>query len=214
MTKTSIANKIIKDILDSYHLEYLIKKVHDYWHNTDENKHLDNISSTPKITPSTELDNSTVTDNFIEKETEVIPVWARSLEDQHQILEKIRNISDIADIFEHNRENTELSILSFIVMSSQWNTLVSIWQACADQCKHTKEQPPQEYLEVLNNALYLHNFTLLDNKASLKNPVVGETYDYKYHHQVSGCEKSITKVLLPALYASSNNLFKTALVIT
>ena len=214
MTKTSIANKIIKDIADSPNLKYLIKNIHNYWHNADEKKYLNNISSTSKITPSTELDNSTVTDNFIEKEIEVTPVWAHSLKAQHQILEKIRNISDIADMFEYNRENSELSILSFIVISSQWNTLVNIWQACADQCKHTKEQPPQEYLEVLNNALYLYNLTLSDNRASLKAPLVGDIYDYNLQNKVAGNNKNITKVLLPALYSASNKIDKTALVIT
>lgn len=200
MAKKSIISRTIKIFVGS--------------NNTDESEHQNTILSTQKITPSTELDNSIVTDNFIEKEIEVMPIWAFPLENQHQILEKIRNISDIADIFEYDRENSELSILSFIVISSQWNTLVNIWQACADQCKRTQEQPPQEYLEVLNNALYLYNLTLSNSKASLKNPVVGETYNYNHHNQISGCEKSITKVLLPALYTASNNLCKTALVIT
>lgn len=209
---------VIKKISASSELVSLVSAISDALNESERNVSGNNINQ--KNIQKYQSDNimqsktSISLSSFSEKKVETLPLWVDSLENQYQILEKIKHLSDIARIFGYDKENNELNMLSFIVISSQWNTLVDIWQACADQCKKNQEKPASEYCEILHNSLYLYNLTLSSNKASLKEPVLGEIYDYKLHYQLSGCEKSITKVLLPALYTASNELFKNALVIT
>ena len=218
MAKKPNVNKVIKDILDSHNLEYLIKKIHYCWHNADEIKLQGNNlldQQTNKFTPSKETKSCSATEKFIEKEVEVIPVWASSLEKQYQLMSRISSLSDIACIFSYDaNQDIHINLLRFITRSAEWINVVNIWNACADQCKNTQEQPPKEYIEVLSNALYLYNLTLSDNKASLKSPVVGDIYDYNLHYKITGGNKNITKVLLPALYSASNKIDRMALVIT
>lgn len=209
---------VIKKISASSELANLVSAISNALNESECNVSVNNINQKNnekyKSDDSIKIKTDISSNDFSEKKFEALPLWVHSLETQHQILEKIKNLSDIAPIFGYDKENNELNMLSFIVISSQWTTLVNIWQACADQCKKNQEKPADEYFEILNNSLYLYNLTLSNNKASLKEPVLGEIYDYKLHFQLSGCEKSITKVLLPALYTASNELFRNALVIT
>lgn len=218
MAKKPNVNKLIKEILDSHNLEYLIRKIHYCWHNADEIKFQDNNlidQQTNKFTLSKETKKNAAIENFIEKKVEVTPVWALSLEKQYQLMNRVSSLSDIARIFSYDvNQDIHINLLRFITRSAEWVNVVSIWNACADKCKCTQEQPPKEYFEVLINALYLYNLTLSDNKASLKSPVVGDVYDYNLQHEVAGGNKNITKVLLPALYSASNKIDKMALVIT
>jgi len=218
MTKKPNVNKVIKDILDSHNLEYLIKKIHYCWHNADEikfqdNNLLDQQTSKSPLPKSTK--NNTAIENFIEKKVEITPVWALSLEEQYQLMSRVSSLSDIARIFSYDaNQDIHINLLRFITRSAEWINVVNIWNACADKCKRTQERPPKEYFELLSNALYLYNLTLSDNKASLKSPAVGDVYDYNLQHTISGGNKNITKVLLPALYSAFNKIDKTALVIT
>ncbi len=211
MAKVPSINKVIKEIVDSSHLEYLIKKIHDYWHNADENNLQNTNLSNPKTILPTEIKNKPL----IEKEIEVTPSWALSLEQQYQLMIQISTLPDIVRIFAYDEnQETHINLLRFIARSADWITVVDIWNTCADQCKRTQEQPLKEYFEVLSNALYLYNLTLSDNRARLKAPVVGDLYDYNLQNKAAGNNKNITKVLLPALYSASNKIDKMALVIT
>jgi len=218
MAKTPNINKVIKEILDGQNLEYLIKKIHYYWHSADEIKFSKNNLLDQKVNrtiPSKGIRSSATIEKPIESKTEVIPVWALSLEEQYQLMNRISSISDIACIFSYNAsQDVHINLLRFITRSADWVNVVNIWNTCASQCKHTQEHVSKEYFEVLDNALYLYNLTLSDKKASLKSPAVGDIYDYNLHHEIAGGNKNITKVLLPALYSASNKIDKTALVIT
>ena len=209
---------IIKKISASSELANLVCAINSALNESECNLSVSSINQTniKKYESNSIIQNKTGTPliNISEEKVEILPLWISSLQAQYQILENIKRLPDIASIFGYSKENQEIDMLSFIVISGQWNTLVDIWQACADQCKQTKEKLAEEYYEILDNSLYLYNLTLSNNKASLKKPVLGEVYDYKIHYQLAGHEKFITKILLPSLYTASNESFKNALVIT
>lgn len=153
-------------------------------------------------------------DKIIKEFVEVLPSWAIGLESQYHYFRRLKDFPELQPILLQVNIEQPTAILSFISCSSQWSNVLRVWDKLADHCKQNKNEITVERLEILENALFLYNLSLLHNHAQLRKPSVNDDYDYSLHHQVLGVGGRIQTVLLPALYSASGEKVKPALVIT
>lgn len=135
--------------------------------------------------------------------------WAKSLEAEHKFLKQVQSHAQLSDILlPHGGDN----VLQLIATAAQWNNVLRVWEVLANQVKNTQQKISETEQKILEHSINLYNFTLLNSKAELRVPQIEARYDYTIHHQVSGSGRSISQVLLPALYSADEKI-KPALVI-
>lgn len=136
--------------------------------------------------------------------------WANSLKSEFEFLKQVKSHSEISKILLPNGDD---NILQLIATASQWDNVLRVWDALANQVKNTQKEVSATEQQILAHSVILYNLTLLNSQTELRMPEIDTRYDYNIHHQVSGSGRSISQVLLPALY-SNNEKIKSALVIT
>ena len=153
-------------------------------------------------------------DRIVEKLVEVTPEWVDSLKpflDEVEFFEKVSQEPALAQILLPNQSN---NIKQLVVNSSQWNTILRIWDELAVAVKSQQRAISQNQKVILLHCLKLFNLTLSNRQVRLDSPEVGDSYDYEIHEQVMGDGDSITQVLLPSLCNAGDERVRPALVAT
>lgn len=153
-------------------------------------------------------------EKIVEKQVEITPQWATRLEQQYNYFQKLKHFPELKPILIQNSQDEQIALLSFISCSSQWQNIIRVWDKLAEHCKNTQQPIEAEYLEFLQNTLFLYNLTLSSSQTELRSPKVNDDYDFGNHTQIAGTGSSISQILLPALYSPSGEKVKSALVIT
>ena len=161
-----------------------------------------------------EIEKIVYQDRIVEKLVEVKPAWVDSLKpflDEVEFFEKVSQEPALAQILLPNQSN---NIKQLVVNSSQWNTILRIWDELADAVKSQQRAISQNQKVILLHCLKLFNLTLSNRQVRLDSPEVGDSYDYEIHEQVMGDGDSITQVLLPSLCNAGDERVRPALVAT
>ena len=161
-----------------------------------------------------EIEKIVYQDRIVEKLVEVTPEWVNSLKpflDEVEFFEKVSQEPALAQILLPNQSN---NIKQLVVNSSQWNTILRIWDELADAVKSQQRAISQNQKVILLHCLKLFNLTLSNRQVRLDSPEVGDSYDYEIHEQVMGDGDSITQVLLPSLCNAGDERVRPALVAT
>lgn len=161
-----------------------------------------------------EIEKIVYQDRIVEKLVEVKPAWVDSLKpflDEVEFFEKVSQEPALAQILLPNQSN---NIKQLVVNSSQWNTILRIWDELAVAVKSQQRAISQNQKVILLHCLKLFNLTLSNRQVRLDSPEVGDSYDYKIHEQVMGDGDSITQVLLPSLCNAGDERVRPALVAT
>lgn len=161
-----------------------------------------------------EIEKIVYQDRIVEKLVEVIPEWVDSLKpflDEVEFFEKVSQEPALAQILLPNQSN---NIKQLVVNSSQWNTILRIWDELAVAVKSQQRAISQNQKVILLHCLKLFNLTLSNRQVRLDSPEVGDSYDYEIHEQVMGDGDSITQVLLPSLCNAGDERVRPALVAT
>lgn len=161
-----------------------------------------------------EIEKIVYQDRIVEKLVEVKPAWVDSLKpflDEVEFFEQVRQEPDLAQILLPNQSN---NIKQLVVNSSQWNTILRIWDELAVAVKSQQRAISQNQKVILLHCLKLFNLTLSNRQVRLDSPEVGDSYDYEIHEQVMGDGDSITQVLLPSLCNAGDERVRPALVAT
>lgn len=161
-----------------------------------------------------EIEKIVYQDRIVEKLVEVTPEWVDSLKpflDEVEFFEKVSQEPALAQILLPNQSN---NIKQLVVNSSQWNTILRIWDELAVAVKSQQRAISQNQKVILLHCLKLFNLTLSNRQVRLDSPEVGDSYDYEIHEQVMGDGDSITQVLLPSLCNAGDERVRPALVAT
>ena len=161
-----------------------------------------------------EIEKIVYQDRIVEKLVEVKPAWVDSLKpflDEVEFFEKVSQEPALAQILLPNQSN---NIKQLVVNSSQWNTILRIWDELAVAVKSQQRAISQNQKVILLHCLKLYNLTLSNRQVRLDSPEVGDSYDYEIHEQVMGDGDSITQVLLPSLCNAGDERVRPALVAT
>ena len=161
-----------------------------------------------------EIEKIVYQDRIVEKLVEVKPAWVDSLKpflDEVEFFEKVSQEPALAQILLPNQSN---NIKQLVVNSSQWNTILRIWDELAVAVKSQQRAISQNQKVILLHCLKLFNLTLSNRQVRLDSPEVGDSYDYEIHEQVMGDGDSITQVLLPSLCNAGDERVRPALVAT
>ena len=161
-----------------------------------------------------EIEKIVYQDRIVEKLVEVKPAWVDSLKpflDEVEFFEKVSQEPALAQILLPNESN---NIKQLVVNSSQWNTILRIWDELAVAVKSQQRAISQNQKVILLHCLKLFNLTLSNRQVRLDSPEVGDSYDYEIHEQVMGDGDSITQVLLPSLCNAGDERVRPALVAT
>ena len=161
-----------------------------------------------------EIEKIVYQDRIVEKLVEVKPAWVDSLKpflDEVEFFEKVSQEPALAQILLPNQSN---NIKQLVVNSSQWNTILRIWDELAVAVKSQQRAISQNQKVILLHCLKLFNLTLSNRQVRLDSPEVGDSYDYEIHEQVMGDGDSIIQVLLPSLCNAGDERVRPALVAT
>lgn len=161
-----------------------------------------------------EIEKIVYQDRIVEKLVEVKPAWVDSLKpflDEVEFFEKVSQEPALAQILLPNQSN---NIKQLVVNSSQWNTILRIWDELAVAVKSQQRAISKNQMVILSHCLKLFNLTLSNRQVRLDSPEVGDSYDYEIHEQVMGDGDSITQVLLPSLCNAGDERVRPALVAT
>ena len=131
--------------------------------------------------------------------------------DEVEFFEKVSQEPALAQILLPNQSN---NIKQLVVNSSQWNTILRIWDELAVAVKSQQRAISQNQKVILLHCLKLFNLTLSNRQVRLDSPEVGDSYAYEIHEQVMGDGDSITQVLLPSLCNAGDERVRPALVAT
>ena len=150
-------------------------------------------------------------EKIVEKKVEIVPNWAQSLESENRFLQQVQGCKELKKILLPQHDD---HMLQLIVMGSQWGNILRIWDALATQVKNTQYAISETEKNVLEHCLALFNLSLQSNQASLRNPELGESYDYDIHHKITGSGGAIDQVLLAGLYNAAGESVRAAIVTT
>ena len=147
---------------------------------------------------------------------ETTPNWAKDFEKYQQQLSELQSspkLEQLYGIYVKDNPISDLTLLEFICISGQWETVKTVWERLADLCKSERRQPTSAEYQLLKTAIDLYNFNRVLSKIELRVPQDNEAYNFKLHNRVNSKGEAISQVLLPALY-DGKKLEKLALVIT
>ena len=150
-------------------------------------------------------------EKIVEKKIEIVPNWAQSLENEYRFLQQVQGCKELKKILLPQHDD---HMLQLIVMGSQWGNILRIWDALATQVKNTQYAISETEKNVLEHCLALFNLSLQSNQASLRNPELGESYDYDIHQKLTGSGGAIDQVLLAGLYNAAGESVRAAIVTT
>lgn len=225
-------DKALSHLLESQMFEKLILKVKTLWHTSspqqNPNAHamqntLHSITQKQAI-PS--MPEPQVVEKIVEKRIEVpvekivekkvqvpvTPTWAVQLEAQYQLWQSLQAHPHLHTIFNQTQFSDEAKdVLTFVACASQWENVVRVWDALAEQCKASHQPISNAERALLQNCIDLYNRTT-SKPAQLVEPQQGDPYDYQ-KHTLLGTGTQVQTVLLPALATSAKPNFRLAIII-
>ena len=93
----------------------------------------------------------------VEKQVEVTPKWAKSLEPQLNFFNQVRKYPDLVKIL---LPNSNEDVLTVITTAAQWNNVVRIWDVLDKKVKETKKVLSEDEQAILVQSLKLFNLSL------------------------------------------------------
>lgn len=147
---------------------------------------------------------------------ETIPKWAKDFEKYYQQLIELQSSLELEpfhSIYVKDEPISNLTLLEFICISSQGETVQIVWERLAESCKSKTRQATSTEYQLLKTVIDLCNLNRAISKIELRKPEANQEYNFKLHNKVSGKGQTISLVLLPALY-DGGKLKKLAQVIT
>ncbi len=148
---------------------------------------------------------------------EVIPVWAADLEPYRQLLQQVEGHSQLGRILLASTQhdpNESTRLVRLLVCAAQWENVLRVWDALAEQCKKSQQAITSSEQAILQACLDLYNQTLLDKNASLQTIAIGGNYNYHQQQRANSKGERIDVVLLQGVINAADENVRSALVLT